>query len=73
MIKIEIMKYLVTKEIQQTEDGVGAKVGDILTVGWYDDPDCEIGCWALFKDNKYVCDLGSHCGTHNCEELKPEV
>jgi hypothetical protein len=70
MIKIDIMKYLVTKDIPVTEDGVGAKVGDILTVGWYKDM---YSCWALFKEDHYICDLTSYFGTHHCEEMVPEI
>ncbi len=70
MFKIDFMKYKVIKQIPQTSEGVSAKVGDILTVGWYNQ---DGGCWALYKNEDYVCDLGSRYGTHHCEEITPII
>jgi hypothetical protein len=65
------MKYKVIEDIIKYDNDAGAKIGDILTVGWLEE-DC--GCWALFNDkDEYVCDLGSRFGTHNCEEIKPDA
>jgi hypothetical protein len=65
------MKYKVIEDISGNDDGVGAKVGDILTVGWYTDK--YGGNWALLKDGNYVCDLGSHCEMHNCTQKNPPI
>ena len=51
MFKIDFMKYKVIKQIPQTSEGISAKVGDILTVGWYNQ---DGGCWALYK-NEELC------------------
>jgi hypothetical protein len=71
MIKIGIMKYKVITDIPETYDGIGANVGDILTVGWHDSG--IESCWGLYKSNNYVCGLGSYFGTRYCKEIKPNV
>jgi hypothetical protein len=69
MIKIDIMEYKVIRDIPAVYDSVDAVINDILTVGWYEAD----SCWALFKDDLYVCDLGSYYETRHCEILKPEI
>ena len=65
------MKYKVIKDIP-SEDGVeGAQKGDVLLVGWYKDKHC--GRWALSKDGKYICDLGSRCERYDCVKITPSA
>jgi len=57
-----LTKFKVIKDIPDGFES-SAKVGDILTVGYYDT------WYALFKGTKAICDIDSKYATDHCERL----
>ncbi|MNW68666.1 hypothetical protein D3C74_474810 [compost metagenome] len=57
------MKYRVIKDIPDGWE-TSAKVGDILTAGWWK------GGPTLLKGKKAVCDTDSRCGNEHCEPIE---
>lgn len=56
------MKYRVIKDISDGWE-TSAKVGDILTVGWYEH------CETLYLGDKPVCDQDSKYALEYCEKI----